>query len=71
MRWLASFPILSKIIAVVWVGLTVLYNHNPAFHHTIYANFNHLPQLVQEITEIVVIPLSIALGHQWVRPKTV
>lgn len=68
MRWFASYSILARIVAVVWIGLTLLYNHNPGFHHTIYANFNHLPALVQEITEIIVIPLAIAIGHQWVRP---
>jgi hypothetical protein len=68
MRWLASYTVLSKIVAVVWIVLTLLYNHNAAFHHTIYSNFNHLPLLVQEITELIVIPLAIAIGHQWVRP---
>jgi hypothetical protein len=68
MRWFASYSVLAKIVAVVWIALTLLYNHNPHFHHIIYANFNHLPALVQEITEIIVIPLAIAIGHQWVRP---
>ena len=70
MRWLASFPILTKIIAGLWIVLTLLYNHNGEFHHAVFANFNHLPQLIQEITELIIVPLSIALGHQWVRPKT-
>lgn len=68
MRWLASYSVLAKIVAVVWIVLTVLYNHNGEFHRIIYANFNHLPLLVQEITELIVIPLAIAIGHQWVRP---
>jgi hypothetical protein len=68
MRWLASYSVLAKIVAVVWIGLTLLYNHNAEFHHTIYSNFNHLPALVEEIIEIIVIPLAIAIGHQWVRP---
>jgi hypothetical protein len=68
MRWLASYTVLAKIVAVVWIALTLLYNHNAEFHHNIYSNFNHLPALIQEITEIIVIPLAIAIGHQWVRP---
>lgn len=68
MRWLASYSVLAKIFAGVWIILTLLYNHNAGFHHTIYSNFNHLPALVQEITELILIPLAIAIGHQWVRP---
>lgn len=68
MRWLASYSVLAKIVAAVWIVLTLLYNHNPAFHHAIYSNFNHLPALAQEITELILVPLAIAIGHQWVRP---
>jgi hypothetical protein len=68
MRWLASYSVLAKIVAVIWIILTLLYNHNANFHHAIYTNFNHLPALMQEITELILIPLAIAIGHQWVRP---
>jgi hypothetical protein len=68
MRWFASYTVLARIVAAVWIILTLLYNHNSEFHHTIYANFNHLPALIQEITEIIVVPLAMAIGHQWVRP---
>ena len=68
MRWLASYTWLAKIVGVLWIVFTLFYNHNEEFHHTIYYNFNHLPALVEEIIEIIVIPLAIAIGHQWVRP---
>lgn len=68
MRWFASYTVLARIVAAVWIILTLLYNHNSEFHHTIYANFNHLPALIQEITEIIVVPLAMAIGHQWERP---
>jgi len=69
--WFWSYTALAKIVAVIWIILTLLYNHNHSFHHTIYSNFNHLPQLVQEITELIVVPLAIAIGHQWVTPRGV
>ena len=35
MRWLSSYTILARVIAAIWIVLTLLYNHNDSFHHAI------------------------------------
>ena len=63
--WVTTYTVLAQIVAVVWIALTILYNHNGEFHRVIHTNFNSLPLLVQEIIELLAIPLAIAIGHRW------
>lgn len=63
--WVTTYTVLAQIVAVLWIALTLLYNHNGEFHRVLHSHFNSLPLLVQEIIELIAIPLAIAIGHKW------